>query len=275
MKSTLLIFIDPFQDSGRADRKDETRFNKYSLRVLDFIKEPSNSIDYFFLSVYDCPSFLKNEKWCGNTSKRISLQNRVFTKKIAHYKPARDGNHVYCSSLDDKFDDFNHKNILSTSAFFAEDLKNFLDSFPTIRNVMIAGEAWQQCVKFRPLGIYNVVNVLKEYKKVNLVINTNLIGGMASSGIPFSEDGNHIVGEPSWEKIGDSMFYLPKEKYDSYLQEDIFCADEFKRTVIENDNHHKDPSIPSINHIELILNDSISAKHITLDLFDKVSNSDF
>ena len=33
--------------------------------------------------------------------------------------------------------------------------------------------------------------------------------------------------------------------------------------------------IKNNEHIKLFLKDSISAKHLTLDLFDKVSNSDF
>lgn len=230
--STLLILIDPFRDQKR---EDGVITNKYALKTLEYIKEPSNCINYFFVSAYDCPSFIKNEKWCGKPSKRISLQNRVFTKKIDDYRPSKKTNHIYCDSLDSKFDEFNYKNILTTSAFFTQDLKDFLDTFPNIKNVMIAGEAWEECIRFRPLGIYKVVKLLKDYPKVNLLINKNLIGGMGKSrfgegvGIKLTEDGNQIIGEPSWVKLDDSVFYLPKNKYDLYLQEDVHYYEQGRR----------------------------------------------
>jgi len=274
-RSTLLILIDPFRDQRREDKEPN---NKYALRTLEYIKEPSNYINYFFVSVYDCLPFLKNEKWCGKTSKRMTLQNRVFTKKISDYRPASEANHLYCESLDSNFDEFNYKNILTTSAFFTQDLKDFLDTFPTIKNVMIAGEAWEQCIRFRPLGIYNVVKLLKDYPKVNLLVDATLIGGFGNGrfgkgvGIAFTEDGNQIIGEPSWEKIEDSLFYLPKNKYDTYLQKDVHFYEEGLRLDIESDLFHPEPGV---KHFKLNLKDSISAKHLTLDLFDKVSNSDF
>ena len=229
--STLLILIDPFRNQKV---EDGVITNKYALRTLEYIKEPSNYIDYFFVAVYDCVPFLKNEKWCGVTSKRIFLENRVFTKKIAHYKPGNTNN-IYCDSLDSNFDYFNYKNILTTSAFFTQDLKDFLDTFPNIKNVMIAGEAWEECIRVRPLGIYKVVKLLKDYPKVNLLINKNLIGGMGKSrfgegvGIKLTEDGNRIIGEPSWVKLDDSVFYLPKNKYDLYLQEDVHYYEQGRR----------------------------------------------
>jgi hypothetical protein len=275
-KDSLLIFIDPFVDPIN-DREDKSRGNKYSTKVLDYIKEPTNNINYLFVCVYDCPSFIKNEKWCGKTSKRFSLENRVFTKKIVDYKPSLDTTHIYCPTLDSKFDEFNYKNILTTSAFFTKDLTDFLDTFPNIKNVIIAGEAWQLCIRTRPLGLFSVVNALKKYKKVNLLIEKKLIGGVNGFGVVLNEDEDRIVGEPSWEKIGDSLFYLPKDKYDVYLEQEIHFYEKEFGTEYETDNHHPKKSLEKAKvdqQINLTLNDCISAKHLKLNLNDKISNSE-
>jgi hypothetical protein len=282
-KSTLLILIDPFQGKKKAEEEESTTTNTYSLKTLEYIKEPSNYIDYLFVSVYDCSSFLKNEKWCGKTSKRVSLENRVFTKKVTQYNPSTVVDHRYCTSLDTRFDEFNHKNILTTSAFLAKDLKDFLDTFSNIKNVMIAGEAWEKCVRFRPLGIGFVLKALKDYPKVNLLIDTTLIGGVTGSdGVVLNEDGDRIIGEPSWEKIGDSIFYLPKNTYDSYLEKEIHYFEDkqdSKRTKVINvdmdfKNERTLEKEKVDQQINLTLNDCISAKHLKLNLNDKISNSE-
>jgi hypothetical protein len=271
-KSTLLILIDPFvhPDIDRDEFNNVTH-NRYAKEVFNYVKDRTNNVKYFFLAVYDSPTFLKNEKWCGKTSKRKSLENRVFTYKLEEYGPAKNFSHTYCPSLESAFDDLNKQNVLATSAFFTQDLKDFLDTYPDIKNVIISGEAWQQCIKFRPLGIYNVVQLLKKYKKINLLIDSNLIGGMSSTGIVLNEDKTSILGEPCWENVGGSLFYLPKEKYDLYLEKDIYSDYSEYTVTLETDDFH----IIKGENIDLFLNDSVSAKHITLDLFDKVSNFDF
>lgn len=262
-EDSLLIFIDPFAKNVREDKKDIP--NKYSTKVLEYIKEPTNNINYLFVCAYDSLSFIKNEKWCGKTSKRISLENRVFTTKVVDYKLGRNFSNIYCSSLDSKFDEFNYKNILTTSAFFTKDLADFLDTFPNIKNVIIAGEAWELCIRFRPLGLLNVVNLLKNYKNVNVIVDFNLIGGMEKTAF-LNKSKKSVVKEPCWKHVEGSMFYLPKDQYDIYLEKyiDVYQEKYPKNYQLE------------MKDIHLELNDYISARHLTLDLFDEiVSKEDF
>ena len=260
--STLLIYIDPYLVE-RAKR------NRQTPKVIKFIEK--HNIQYFFLTVYDSPSFLKNEKWCGLTSKRKTLENRVLTAKIEDYiisaKAKRNGaQHIACPDIM-AWEAPAYKNIVSTSAFFISDLMNMLDTYD-IKNVVIVGEAWERCVRFRSLGLANVVPLLSRYEDVNLMIDTSMIGRMTKTNKKnpslLGKDKKSVVGESCWEHIEDTLFYLPKDKYDLYLEKYL---DKYQK---EYPTTHK----PQCRNIILNLNSAISGKHITLDLSDTVTGKE-
>lgn len=260
--STLLIYIDPYVIKPSKN-------NRQTPKVIKFIEK--HNVNYFFLTPYDSPSFLNNDKWCGAGSKRQSLDNRIFTTKIKDYKISvkakkEEVQQIVCSDIV-RWEPPVHKNIISTSAFFISDLMNMLDSYP-IKNVVIAGEAWEKCVRFRSLGLENIVPLLSRYEDVNLIIDISMIGRMSTSNNKnpslLGKNKKSVLGEPCWKHIESTLFYLPKDKYDLYLDKYL---DKYQK---EYPTTHK----PQCRNIILNLNSAISGKHITLDLSDTVTGEE-
>lgn len=264
-ENTLMIIIDTSVFSSYTDRLLET------LRTQTIDEETGELLPYIntvFLSLYTAFNLHEDDYWY--VSQRQKFENRIFSSKLKNQRKYRGT--VKGSK---RILDYRPSNKLQhcIGVFQTQDLIDYIEhsiaSGTPIKNIMVVGESWQQCMRDRPLGVKNLIPVAEKYK-LNIVTDVSL-----TAGFPYhqydKEYEKHVestVKEDNWKKVKDDVWYLPKREYSNYLER-------FKNSQREMDKARM-PKTQSIKRsTERDGSGSYDGtSHVTVNLVEKIKNTD-
>jgi hypothetical protein len=168
--------------------------------IISFI-EKNDNIDTVALASYNCKQ-ADNRHWFHNyveifntkqTSRKIrdlSYVHKVFNQYDNKY-PTENTNQIIL--------DYVNKNKTQLTMTWLWELEYYLSTRPDIKNIYVLGQTWENCVRIRPLGYQNLI----EMPNVNILTNTNCVLTMAGK-FPVPEDSE-------WERVADTIWKYKHE----------------------------------------------------------------
>lgn len=231
---TIVIVIDLF-----ANGKNPHPLTK---GIIDTIRK--KQVKGALLAIYDSKNIVEDKFWLERRPKDIFKDNKYIENQpyswkwwttcpdIISWRPRKNSNKIICPG------------------FSIEDLSCLLRRFPNTKNVLIAGDCWEECVRFRPLGLKYIIPFLKE-KDINLICNFDLIHVnqvLEKNPRRGQKDKKKFLrwrqklqrefileNEIVWEHIEGSTYLLPDRHYDRYLSTYIDKYEEWLQVM--HDSH--------------------------------------
>jgi hypothetical protein len=196
----LAILIDFWNPAGPKKRLDDT---------IEFLST-NNTIKTVVLSTYNSRSelfFCNNTIWYRNRKEwyeksptwakdRSILEDKAYIKNTMVKNALTDARILkYCNP-----------NQYQIAMFQYWEIEHYLSMHPEIKNVYVLGSAWEDCVKYRPLGYLNLSQLHRQ--NVNILTHTKLV--LANQGtFPDLSSDHH------WINVEGNVYrYLGNEKVD-------------------------------------------------------------
>lgn len=197
---TIVIAIDIFSNVSKGKKVP----NILSQKVIDLCNHPQ--VVAALIAIYDSPLFCEDEYWKKRYTDTFNQSNE--------YKIDPDFNWAPCPNI---LSWRSTKNVFP--GYTIGDLKKILKEFPNTKNILIAGEAWEMCIRNRPLGLLKLIPFLKD-TDINIICDFDIINTMEKSnktGNWFPENETHV-----WEQVAGRLYHLPKKHYDRYLDKYVY-----------------------------------------------------
>jgi len=187
---SIAILIDFWERSNRTKGQN----------LLDFLNDSkSNSIETVVLASYNCYEE-KNTIWHWNYNNTFNSTNkRTRTLIDLHFmqKYFNENYHPHkVEHTDPAILNYVNPNKFQIAMLCGWELEYYLSINPHIKNVYVFGQAWEMCVKNRPLGY----DALLEIPNINILTKLDCIR-IESGTMPPDLD-----IDPNWYHITDDIF---------------------------------------------------------------------
>ena len=197
---SIAILIDCWESSSLNIKAENCYY-----KINNFL-DTTDSIKTIVLASYNC----KTEYQIGEY---IWYQNNVLMcrqstrKKIIHLKQAHDYLNRYDNKhAEEKTDpiilNYVNSNSHQISMRWWWELEYYLLLHPEIKNIYFFGQAWEECVRTRPLG-YEAI--LEERPDLNMLTNTECV-------MPYNSalSNLNLSNDPDWAQVeGNIYLYQP------------------------------------------------------------------
>lgn len=185
---------------------------KYNLPLIQCYNNINNflnntdSIETIVLASYDCRSEFDMDQyiWYQNNNK---MCYNAIRKKIMHLKEAD----IHFYRYNNKYpEQKTHPMILNylnpnkhqISMHWWWELEYYLLLHSEIKNIYFFGQAWEECLRIRPLGYESV---LEERPDINILTNTQCVMRLDHS-LPQLD----LSNDPDWSRVdGNTYLYQP------------------------------------------------------------------
>ena len=198
-KPSMAILIDFWNPVGPKKRVDDT---------IEFLST-NNTIKTVVLSSYDSSIellfynrsiwFQNRKEWYENSP--MSVKDRSILEDKENIKNLSNNRRTDPSILK-----YHNPNQYQIAMFQYWEIEYYLSIHPEIKNVYIFGSAWEDCVKYRPLGYLELSHL--QLRNVNILTHTNLVRTNQSTCPDLSSDRHWINVE------GNVYKYLGNKKVD-------------------------------------------------------------
>ena len=183
MGDSLVIIIDPWTWFGVPRKKLKPYLAE---RVINFINH--NNIHTAVLASYDCHRELYSDT--------VWYRNRLPMTDLAEYAP---DNHDQCTI--DIVLQYVNTDIFQIAMRNEKELTAYLLDHPEIKNIYIVGEAWEICVKDRPLGYLNVYKQFCQGTDLRLLTSVDCV---------LTATGQQPELTSEWQPISNNVYqYCP------------------------------------------------------------------
>jgi hypothetical protein len=174
---------------------ESTRNGPMFKRIISFLENNEN-IKTVVLASYNSKNS-KNKHW---NDRYIEIFNKSTSRKI------QDLAHIH-SLYNKDFNDFPEENTHPIILNYVSNKKDqvlmqwpweleyYLSINPEIKNIYVLGQAWEVCLKIRPLGYES----LKEIKDINILTNLDCVAS-------FDFNFTNLDSDPNWYYIVDNIW---------------------------------------------------------------------
>ena len=194
---SIAILIDCWKSTTTNNNSSKCFSN-----IIDFLNT-TESITTVILATYNCKTerYTPNSVWSDNN---MALFKNPIRKKIIDTKLAFDllyehrTNNFSPEKTDPKIWNYLNPKKYQIAMYWWWELEYYLLLNPEIKNIYFFGTAWEQCLKYRPLGYEAVI---EEAPHLNILTNSKCILSEIHS-VP-----TYIENDPNWQCI-DTDIYL-------------------------------------------------------------------
>ena len=197
---SLAILIDFWHPVFPKKRFDETiEFLNSTTAIKTTVLSTYNSRSELFF--YHTSIWYRNrkdwyEKSCTWAKDRATVEDKLNIKNTT----------VLNSKTDTGIFQYRNPNQHQIAMLEYWEIEYYLSIYPEIKNIYVLGSAWEECVKYRPLGYLKLSQLRK--KNINILTHTNLV---------LSNQSTHpdLSLERHWINVEGNVYrYLGNEKVD-------------------------------------------------------------
>lgn len=194
---SLVILIDFWNPVGPKKRVDDTIEFLNSNIAIKTVVLSSYEVRSELFPLYNSLWYRNRKEWYEKApmlvKDRSILEDKENIKKLSNNR-----------RTDPRILKYNNPNRYQIAMFQYWEIEYYLSIYPEIKNLYVLGSAWEECVKYRPLGYLNLLQL----QNVNILTHTNLVRSNQSDYPDLSSDRHWVNVE------GNVYRYLGNEKVD-------------------------------------------------------------
>lgn len=202
MKDSIVVLIDLWQPNWKKEEFPNKKNWDMIDNIITFINS-NNNISTVILANYNVKKSetLSDTVWYKTQNKLFGNNIRFIQESEEYFKngPKVKG---FIDSAQDILN-YNNKSIFQIAMRNFWELNYYIENIDqNIKNIYLCGGAWEACVKYRPLGCYELYKNLSN-KGISIFANPNCI-------IDFSYNFPNLNLESDWKWIeNDTYLYYP------------------------------------------------------------------
>ena len=192
MKDTLVIIIDMWQ---KPPKYSSSEF-PLALHIEEMLSRPT--VGAAILASYESTNELfSNNLWYNNRSTMIP--DNIRNTSTGYYLTMFTG----ANTTHSRILNYKNENIDQLALFSVRELNYYLENInQNISKIFLVGQAWDECIKDKPLGFENLHRKLSRKRQYEIFVDNKCV--IDIRGIP------PCIDDPAWHQQSESVYkYIP------------------------------------------------------------------